>query len=80
MVFPKKYDLLSKSVKERMSALSKQYPGCRLMQTRFSHKENFIARVEKACERKLVEELRFETDSVVFLAWGNKSDTVSFVL
>lgn len=79
LVFPKKYDVLTKSIKEKMAALSRQFPGCRLMQTRFCNKEDFGSRVERACGGNLRGNFDFEADSVVFLAFGKKSDAVRSV-
>lgn len=83
VVFPKEYANLTKGMKENFEKISKQFPLVKLVQTKLPTPGDLVNKVGKllseSVAKKLTSQLSLTDDCVLFLAFGNKKQTVSFI-
>lgn len=81
ILFGEEYSILTKSIKTKLKNISKQYPGARFVQSKSSSANEFVNSIQKlvgeSVAANLAKEMGFKKDSVVFLAYGDKSHAVS---
>lgn len=83
IVFENQFNILTKSVKEDMEKLSKQYPKANLLQSKYIDEEQFNAKTSKflkvscANANTLREALDLKENYVVFIAFGDKKQAVT---
>ncbi|XP_061935207.1 aspartate--tRNA ligase, mitochondrial isoform X2 [Apis cerana] len=74
LVFSEKYNFLTKSVKDAISKLQSNYfPFVKLIQTKIPNKSSFITSIIK---ENVQQQLNLKEGDVLFLAYGEKVDTV----
>lgn len=82
--FPPEYSSLTKSIKEALATLAKQYPLAKLVQSKVNTPADYVGKVGKllteSVAEKLASKFNFTAGEIVFLAYGDKKEVVSTLL